>query len=298
MGDTLESLCTGLVIIIMTPVLVPLVVSAFVATNPFFLAGLLYGKRPQPPSGEVENVPGLYGPGAYWAWVLCTISAISSSAAEGHSSSIVTPDQIISFIYSTSSMYWYYIRAAWYGIEGPALLQDHSVQAASFILHISSLFHALGAISSTEDKRIPWLFFAIWDCWLLWISPMMTVDLRSMLVTTTILPILFSGCLTLTIQYQSSHRGTALSLLLPFIVLEAVRTRFFADYSFLMSPRTTYNITDLDQIVSLISAITVIVYQWELWKPSSVLQRSRAYFRLTPVRSNSIRLESREDEVG
>ncbi|PVF90944.1 hypothetical protein CPB86DRAFT_830805 [Serendipita vermifera] len=159
-------------------------------TNPFLLIWFL-SKKPQPPNGEIENVSGLYGPGAYWAWVLCTISAILSSAVEDNPQSMISADHIVSFLYSMSSTYWYYIRVAWYGLEGPALLQDHSVQAAAFTLHTSSLLYALGAIFSTRGKKGPWIIFAVWDCWLLWISPMLTVDLGSKLVTVIALPILF-----------------------------------------------------------------------------------------------------------
>ncbi|PVF95425.1 hypothetical protein CPB86DRAFT_788071 [Serendipita vermifera] len=35
-------------------------------TNPFLLIWF-FDKERQPPNGEIENVSGLYGPGAYWA---------------------------------------------------------------------------------------------------------------------------------------------------------------------------------------------------------------------------------------
>ncbi|PVF92824.1 hypothetical protein CPB86DRAFT_158067 [Serendipita vermifera] len=291
MNKVLETSCIVLGWMIFFPILSTLFI--FVA-NPRSFGFFLDHKRPQPLSGEAENVSGLYGPGAYWAWVLCTISAVLSSSAKGDSSSRFSPDQIASFIYSTFSIYSYYIRVAWYGLNGPALLQDQSIQAASFILHISSLFHGLGAIFSIENKRVLWRVFVAWDFWLLWTSPMTTVDSRSLVLIAAVLPIAYCCIVCIIVIYKPWPWKIGPFLLLPFILLEAIRTQYFVAYSFLMSPKTTCKLTDLDQLVSLMSAIVVITYQWGLWKPLTVFQRLRASFRRSPVRSRSIYLESRD----
>ncbi|PVF95426.1 hypothetical protein CPB86DRAFT_592710 [Serendipita vermifera] len=282
MFNSIENIFVAVFLGICSPMILVLVACAcaLVVTNPFFLAGHLNSKQRQPPSGDIADVSGLYGPGTYWAWVLCTISAIVSSSIKGHSSSIISPDQIVSFVYSTFSTYGYYIRVVWYGLEGHTLLQDHSAQAAAFVLHMSTLFHALGAIFSTEDKEGPWLALVVWDYWLLWISPMMTIDLHSRLITSIATPIVFLCFFLVAGAYRSSPWRVAPSSLLLFIFLEAVRTQYFVTHSFCVSPKTTYSLTDLDQLVSLASAIAVMIHQWELWNPPKVLQRLKRNFSL------------------
>jgi hypothetical protein len=78
-----------------------------VVAKPIFL-GVIWGDfRPKtPPTTELASVSGFYGPGAYWAWVLCTISAIVGSIKDKDTSSMLSSDQVASFIYSASSMYW------------------------------------------------------------------------------------------------------------------------------------------------------------------------------------------------
>jgi hypothetical protein len=267
----------------------------FSIANPLLLTPYMSKERPQAPSGELEEVPGLYGPGAYWAWVLCTISAIISSATEGHSSSALSPDQIASFIYSICSMYWYHGRVAWYGLHGPVILKDHSIQAASFVLNACSVLHILGAIFSIKKKRTPWIVLIIWELYLLFLSPMMEISRTTIAVHGYFFPVLCLVCAVIAFVFHPWYWATTLVSLIPFIWMEALRTQWFSTYSFQISPKTTYEITDLDQMVSLLSATAVVVYQWKLWRPSAVIRRLRTAFRRNTTRNSSNRLELGEN---
>ncbi|PVF95427.1 hypothetical protein CPB86DRAFT_592712 [Serendipita vermifera] len=206
-------------------------------TNPLFLAIFLPSKQMKPPSGDIADVPGLYGPGTYWAWVLCTISALLSPSVKGHSSSVITPDQVVSLVYSTFSTYWYYIRAAWYGLEGPILLRDHSAQAAAFTLNIMTLFHTLGAIFSPEDKQAPWLILVVWDCWLLWGGPMMSMDLHSKMLQMIGIPIVFLYFFLVIEANPSSPWKVAPSSLLLFVSWKRSGRNILSPIHFVFHPK-------------------------------------------------------------
>jgi hypothetical protein len=267
----------------------------FSIANPLLLTPYMSKERPQAPSGELGEVPGLYGPGAYWAWVLCTISAIIGSTTEGHSRSALSPDLIASSIYSICSMYWYHGRVAWYGLHGAIILQDHSIQAASFVLNACSVLHILGAIFSIKKKRTLWIVLIIWEFYLLWLSPMLEISRTTIAVHGYFFPILCLVCAVIAFVFRPWPWGTTPVSLIPFIWMEALRTQWFSTYSFQISPKTTYKLTDLDQMVSFLSAGTVVVYQWKLWSPSAVTQHLRMAFRQNPVENSSIRLELGEN---
>jgi hypothetical protein len=272
----------------------------FVASTPM-IAVLLLEKMPptsiQPssitPGREVDQVSGLYGPGAYSAWVLSTISAIISSATEDNSSSSISTDQLASFLYSTCSMYWYHGRLARYRLTiGPDIIQDYSVQAASFVFNVSTLFHSLGCIFSTEQKRFPWLIIVLWDAWLSWICPMMFTSPVSLAIHLLILPFILVLLIWFKTTRNPNIRKLAL-LFLPFALLEAVRCQF-STTRILIIPKTTSKLFDLDQLVSLITVMVVIAYQWELWNVPKVARKLRTRFGRTLVRRHSLQLEASE----
>jgi hypothetical protein len=279
----------SLAIIVVELILIPV---AFIVSNPLVLIGFMRGSSlPMPRSQDIEAVSGLYGPGTYIAWVLCTISAIIGSATKDPPSRGLSPDQIASFIYSISTMYWYYGRIVWYRPWGLDLIQDHSVQAASFVLNVSTLFHGLGFILSSERKKKPWLFFVVWDAWLACISPMILVDIPSLLLVVTVFPMLQSLVPTFMILFRLSPWKLVLLSLLPFTLLEAVRCQF-STTSLLIMPKTASSLTDLDQFVSLITALILVVYQWRLWNLADIAHKLRRRFGRNPTRSNSIQLEA------
>jgi hypothetical protein len=252
------------------------------------IAGQIVSSVPR--NMEREGVSGVYGPGAYTAWILCTTSAIISSAAKS-SSSKLSPDQIASFLYSTFSMYWYHIRCSWYGRESLDLVQDYSVQAASFVFNVSTLLHSLGCVLSTEEKNGPWIVLLIWDTWILCTCPMALINRASSAIHVLIIPIVFILIFYIKAKITPHPWKLVPFLLVPFGLLEAVRCQFSSTRIFII-PKTGSSITDLDQLVSLVTTIVVIVYEWRLWDLQGVARKLRKFLRRSPIRSNSTQLEA------
>jgi hypothetical protein len=268
------------------------------AANPLLLIGFsdYLPSRPTP-STDISSVSGFYGPGAYWAWFICTISAVVGSTTKSHPPSpVLSLDQVASFIYSTYSTYWYYIRVLYYGLYGSNILRDPSVQAASLVLNMSALLHALGVMVSVEEKRIPWVLFAAWDILLLFFSPTMSVHLFSALLHLTI-PLMFYILAIVSEKFQIYWTTRSFPFLI-FILLEGVKAHYFGTYSFTFTPKTASKITDMDQMVSFMTAIAGVVYQWQLWSVPSLVQRLRIRSQQNSLCINAMRLESGETQRG
>ncbi|PVF92680.1 hypothetical protein CPB86DRAFT_877719 [Serendipita vermifera] len=219
--------------VILSPVLaktaeVVLIMILFHLANPM----LLYGWLPDIPSqllhsNELESVSGLYGPGAYTAWVLCTISAIFDSRYAEGSSPKFSPDQLASFLYSTVSTYWYYGRVLRFNIRPGAIVQDCSAQAASVVFNVSVLLHGLGVSFSTEEKGGLWLAFAMWDIWLWAFSPMTYSDILSMCIHMGFTPLPELILVQIAHEDRPDPWKFAPFFFIPFILLETTRTRYF-----------------------------------------------------------------------
>jgi hypothetical protein len=268
-----------------------------ILANPIYLFGFFDWSSPQaPPNTELASVSGFYGPGTYWAWVLCTISAIVSSSTDSNTSPI-SADQIASFIYFISSMYGNGGRIA--RCQFPLhdnLLQDPSFQAASLVLNTAISLYGLGATFSTERKRIPWVVFAVWSLLVLFLSPMAHLD--TSLQWAYVFIILAMYCPIGVGAMLTEHSWIILPfLLMPFLLLEMVKAYSLGIDPTFITPRTTSKITDMDQIASVLTAIGVIIYQWELWNVPNVIRHIRTRFRRNPVRSNSIQLETGNGET-
>ncbi|PVF94143.1 hypothetical protein CPB86DRAFT_789317 [Serendipita vermifera] len=284
---------------------VGLLLFAFHVLNPFIL--VIYWPKESltnPRSKEIEGVPGLYGPGAYSTWVLCTISAIISSAIRDPASSMLSTDLIASIIYSTSSTYWFYGQVVWYRPKNLDIIQDYSFQAASLVLNISIFFHWIGLVLSMK-KRTPWSFMVFWD-WCLWsLSPLTFIDTLSACMH--FLPIIIIlgihvGLEHMSVQFRefvsrrnnpNTNKASAIhfSFLLPSILCETLRMQSFTT-SFSILPKSAAKITDLDQMVSLITGIAVVVHQWKLWNLPGTAYKLYSNFRRNIFRGHSIELEA------
>lgn len=259
--------------------------------NPMVIGMFWYPFLPSiPQSKDIAEVPRFYGPGAYIAWVFCTVSAIVGSATRRPSKLRLSPDQMASYIYSATSMYWNYARILWYSLKGLDLIEDPSVQAAFFVFNVSALFHVLGLLLSTEERKGAWLSMVVWDSWRWFLSPMLFVSEASVWIHTIILPTVLIIMIVATGKIRPRPWNLALFLLLPFALLEAARSQFFTTPPLLL-PRSSSNIMDKDQLAFLTTGITIIVYQWELWNLPRVSRRFRTKFGQKHIRSKSVQLE-------
>jgi hypothetical protein len=251
------------------------------------------GLSPMPPGPELRAVPGLYGPGAFTAWVLCTISAIIDASAGDHPSSRLSPDLIASLVYSTCSVYWHHGRSITRFVGGYDIFQDYSTQAGSFVFNVSVLLHALGLVFSTKQKKKFWSILTSWNIYLSFISPMTfaVTTIKAVVTLSFILPMVSIIAYSIARESNLSPWRRVPFPLLPFIMLEAFRCQF-STTRILIIPKTTSSLTDLDQFVSLATGITVVAYQWKLWDLARIARRLRTKIRRAPVRSASLELEA------
>lgn len=288
------------VIVPITGTLVLFISSFAVASilNPMLIVGFMSGTSlPIPRSREIEAVSGLYGPGAYVAWVLCTVSAIIGSSTQHSPSPRIRADHLASLIYSRTSTYCYYGQVLWYSPRGLDIIQDYSVQAASFVFNVSVLLNAIGFRSSPTNKQNIWLHVGIWDMWLAFFSPMTLVNVRSTWMHVFVIPLTLAATFfSLPAPFFESLSSPPFPFL-PFVLLEAVRTQFFTT-SPLILPRSASNFTDLDQLVSLLAAITVVVYQWGLWNLPEIARKLRTKFGRYHPREDSMIIGSRYSKDG
>jgi hypothetical protein len=278
-------------VVVATLLAVVVGVLLFVALTPIFFVPAIWacmgkGSSPMPPGPEIDAVSGLYGPGAYIAWVLCTMSAIISSATEKNPSSTLSPDIITSLLYSNVSVYWYHGRFFSRWTEGSDILQDYSAQTASFVFNVSTLLHGLGYIFNSKRRKNLWAVFVVWDVWLSWISPVAFAFLarKSIVIQFYFAPMILIITYIIVEYHNPSRWMLVLLPLLSFVLLEALRCQF-STARILVIPKTASNLTDLDQFVSLITAIVVLTYQWKLWNLASITRKLQTRSRRTPVQS-------------
>jgi hypothetical protein len=261
-----------------------LMIVSVLASSPLTLMKTIgEGASLTPQATAIQEVSGLYGPGAYTAWVLCTVSAIIGSATNDDSSLMLSPDQITSFLYSTGSLYWSYCHALRYQPEYRDFIQDPSVQAASFVFNVSALLHGIGLVFSTERKREIWRFFVVWDAWLCLTSPISFIDGPSFLMQIMGLGTSIFSILPTLFPEKPSPWVFSFLLLMPFIALEATRLQF-SDGLINFIPKTTSSLTDLDQLITLVTAVVLLVYQWRIWDLRPIYDRLRGRSRRTPIR--------------
>jgi hypothetical protein len=271
--------------------------SVLILANPVYIFGLFdWLPSRTPPNTELASVSGFYGPGTYWAWVLCTISAVVSSKTDNNNTLPISADQVASFIYSISSMYGNGGRIArcQYPLQDN-LIQDPSLQAASLVVNTAVLLYGFGAAFSTQRRKIPWVVFAVWSLLVLFFSPTVHPDTFLHLIYVETILLVYTPIGVGAILTQHAWKISPF-LLVPFTLLEMIKARSLGIDPTFITPRTTSKITDMDQIAALLATIGVIVYQWKLWNvPYNIARRIRRRFQRNLVRSNSIELENRNE---
>jgi hypothetical protein len=82
--------------------------------------------------------------------------------------------------------------------------------------------------------------------------------------------------------------------LMLFILFEAVKANNLGIHSIVFTPRTASHLTDMDQLVSLVTVIGVTLHQWKLWNVPRVIRLLRTPLRPNPFRGKSVYLEQKE----
>lgn len=260
---------------------------------------LMYNRtrwRPQECT-TIEDVSPFYGPGAYWAWVLTTISALCSTLSMDRNG-VVSLDFIGPFLYAFASMADYQLRiCADCQYQG-----DFQLKASLQIVAVSSLFCFLtlciGEGWHNGDRTILTL-----DQWQLWksllLAPYFQVTIWILWVMSdTIVGLvgIFFICYValpgLWVQNREDGftRGFRYFLLYAFVIIYVVHEQPVGRLSALplVPPLSGSKLSDVDQILTLSVATLVILVQWKAWRciPSLASQRMKENKRTVLTRDD------------
>lgn len=252
------------------------------------------------PNLDLSNVSGLYGPGAYWAWVMGTtsalIGAVSDSEEVVQKFPFVSLDFVISMLYVIATSFDFLRRAYLISLGEQLVRADVECQAAMHVCYMALPFLIIAITVSNRTLRHIWTaayllggayavpmiwgaldkkpgdyeywFEGLYSVWqLLAYAILIPIDQAPPRVKRIFIPVFLFLHLCI---FEYSER----------------RPRSFAPISF-FTPISGSKITDLDQAVSLISAAFALAFQW--WRyPRRLFQKKRP----EPVRSTSLLVES------
>jgi hypothetical protein len=229
--------------------------------------------RPQPCT-TVESISGFYGPGAYWAWILTTISAIASTLSAGGEK-----DFSIDFVGSSL-----YVLAAMGDLQLRACLKcdpqfDFQVKASLQVISMSSILCLL-ALSTGEfwrkgDSTGPSRRWQLWQALLffpflqaaLWIAWIMKHSISVTLVIFMV--VCFAGggmwlVLEENVYWRTIRHGYLCLVAHMLAVFE------WSDQVSLLTrptliPLSGAKLSDMDQVLTLMATLLVMMVQWKVW---------------------------------
>jgi hypothetical protein len=229
--------------------------------------------RPQPCT-TVESISGFYGPGAYWAWILTTISAIASTLSAGGEKEL-SIDFVSSSLYTLVAMGDLQLRAC---VKCDPQF-DFQVKASLQVISMSSIlcFLALlvGEIWRKGDNTGPssgrwqlWkalLFFpflqaALWVSWIIKHS-------ISVLLGIFMVVCFAGGGMWLVLQENVAWRIIRHSYLC--LIAHMLAAFQWSDQTSLLTrptliPLSGAKLSDMDQVLTLVAAILVMIVQWKV----------------------------------
>jgi hypothetical protein len=230
------------------------------------------------PAVEIEKVSGLYGPGTYWAWAMSMISAAITLHKQRSNNErlLLPPDLMAASIYPLVSFIDMVQRTNGNDIHWA---QDFQAQAAFHVVYTTSWYTGIFVLATSSKI---WTIFM--HCAL------------SALFNSVVIFNLLGGVLDRTkgdvgegkilfIISSSLVASYGLCFFIPWVHRRRFRSTDQPEFIFLFlaftfvhaliagvgllprsfSPRTGSSIVDLDQAVSLATAIFLLSYQWKLW---------------------------------
>jgi hypothetical protein len=207
---------------------------------------------------SIDGVSGFYGPGAYGAWVLSMISAICgaySEYSEGKAGP-VSADLIAVSVGVLVAIVDLQLRLCYTCGVG---LDDFQALAALHVLIIAPFFLAI--ISGLSMKRYWMVLFLVVIIQLLVGVPTALVGGSEKLFKWVVILLINMLCLGAPAIYFlfSSH---ALAFVLIYMGTYS-GARLFPET---LVPQTGSKISDMDQVVTLATAIVALAVQWKIWR--------------------------------
>lgn len=222
----------------------------------------------------VENVSGLYGPGAYWAWILTTISAMFTTFSADQDK-IVSIDFIGSFLYALAAIGDLQLRVC---LECHADNRDLQYKASLHIMGVSNLFCLLALVlgelrySTTVLASYQWQLWKAFQLapyfqvtlWLYWVA---TGNISWTLVFSTfhISPL---GWLRTSNRGDGGLRCIRYGYISVFILSCVTGQEPVGKLSGLpfFPPLSGAKLSDMDQALTLVTAILALTVQWKAWR--------------------------------
>ncbi|PVF91536.1 hypothetical protein CPB86DRAFT_878461, partial [Serendipita vermifera] len=234
--------------------------------------------RPQPCT-TLEDVSGYYGPGAYWAWLLTTLSAAASTLSKADMGSI-SMDFIASSVYVIAAMGDFQFRLC----LGCDIKSDFQAQAALHIISVSGLCNFI-FLSMGE-----WKFRGKVDRgplssgkWVLWRTLLSFITIESISriywvqedrdFGPSVSVLLLFGLMLLQLYIFRNTTNSWIQRALPYwlvcLLLGTCTFKYQRDerlYAWLLSPPPTQaKFSDMDQIVPLAATMLALSAQWKVW---------------------------------
>lgn len=230
-----------------------------------------------------ENVSGFYGPGAFWAWVLTSISAIFKTFAADRKI-IASVDFIGSFLYALAAMGDWQLRIC------PDCLEDDSdlqLKASLQIVGVSNLFCFLALVlgeSYYDEMVLSSNHWQLWKAFLLahyfqltlWVSQLIRNNIFEALMIS--ICFFFSMGRLWTAARENGFVRCIRYYCVALPIFSYVRGLGPAGRLSalpLSPPLSGAKLSDMDQALTLVTAILILTAQWKAWRCIPWLAKGR-----------------------
>lgn len=256
---------------------------------------------------DISQVSGLYGPGAYGAWLLTIASATINVILESRTPSANPPTFsthfILSTLYLAVSSIRFYRRALAISFATHLLAKDATCQAAMHVCYVAIPFFAVCIVNSKQASRYVWMAAYIgvgaWALPLIWgDKEYITLDYRELafqgLFTAWHFIAVYVLDLIETSHQQFKSLFTPGFIIIHYILLEVGGRRPLSLSPRSLTPSTESKLFDLDQLACLLITIITLAYQWKIWRhdnPVARLWNRKAQKEILHIRGNPVELE-------
>jgi hypothetical protein len=229
------------------------------------------------PCTKMEDVSGFYGPGAYWAWILTMFSATISSIWRDEEEYSISIDFVAACLYTLASMGDVQLRFC----SQTDIKSDFQAQAALDITYVAFfltswvvLLHIWRLERRESPFRRPTPSKAQRYKHRIWAAFFFVIGVHTMSLGHYLFDILdlvqMEPPMILCLGAFAFIFYLPMSLMMRFILwiyLEVIigfriRTELFS--SPISAPRTGAKFTDMDQIISFLTTVVVLLVQWRI----------------------------------
>jgi hypothetical protein len=257
-----------------------------------YSAGFHYQEVIDVHSVAIEDISGFYGPGAYWAWVITTISAMASTLSAGRAET-VSFDFIGSSLYTLASLGDLQLRACQNCDQKIEFQLKASLQVISASSILSFVTLITGELWHKDNNTV--FSSGQWQLWkALILVPLMQGSLWAFWwinhtdYPLSLQPVLFIVSCSIVWGLWHMFRGNAFQRTIRYsYALMVAHGLGLFDYSKgssftrpTFSPLSGAKLSDMDQALTLATTTLVMMIQWKPWRRiSSWVDRFRNRYK-------------------